>query len=69
MEEQPYTNRELKGKFDDVHEKLDRILVQTTVTNGRVGKLETRLLIIACVVGTLFAVNTKELIGFVMSIL
>jgi hypothetical protein len=35
-----YTKRELDSKFNEVHAKLDLILVQTTKTNARVCQLE-----------------------------
>lgn len=51
MAEKPYSKREIdqivgairggiKEGFHDTNERLDRIEVQTTKTNGRVGKLE-----------------------------
>ena len=40
MPETPYSNREIKEKWDDIANALSRIEVQTTTTNGRVTKLE-----------------------------
>lgn len=36
----PYTNREIREKWHDIGNDLQKILTQTTATNGRVGKLE-----------------------------
>ena len=36
----PYSNREIKEKWDDITNALSRIEVQTTTTNGRVNALE-----------------------------
>jgi len=36
----PYTNREIKEKWDDIANSLSRIEVQTTTTNGRINALE-----------------------------
>ena len=35
------TNRELKIMLDNLHEKVDKVLVQTEKTNGRVTTIET----------------------------
>lgn len=71
MNSNTYTDRELETKFDDVHEKLDRILEQTTKTNGRVSSLETKVLKqdkIFLVVGTailvLLIVNGSKFVDF-----
>jgi hypothetical protein len=40
MNDQPYLNREVDEKFNDIKDALLRIETQTTKTNGRVGKLE-----------------------------
>lgn len=40
MTEQPYTNREIAEKFEDILKYLTRIEGQTVKTNGRVSKLE-----------------------------
>ncbi len=48
--ENPFTVREIKGLFNEVHEKLDRIEGQTIRTNGRVSLLERwRTGIIMCI--------------------
>ena len=39
-QEMPYTNREIREKWHDLQNTLSAILVQTSATNGRVGKLE-----------------------------
>ena len=36
----PYSNRELREKWKDMEESLNKILFQTTTTNGRVSRLE-----------------------------
>lgn len=41
MAEKPFSNREIKEKFEAVHEDVKSILAQTTKTNGRVSKLES----------------------------
>lgn len=41
MKETPFSNREIKEKFEAVHEDVRSILAQTTKTNGRVSKLES----------------------------
>lgn len=40
MADEPYTVRELDGKFLGVHEKLDAILKQTMATNGKVADIQ-----------------------------
>lgn len=39
-QEMPYTNREIREKWHDISNDLQLILSQTTMTNGRVTKLE-----------------------------
>lgn len=40
MDEQPYSNREIREMFIDIKDRLGRIETQTTKTNGRVTHLE-----------------------------
>lgn len=40
MAEQPFSNREITAKFDEIIDIATRIETQTTKTNGRVTKLE-----------------------------
>lgn len=40
MNEEQYSNREIREMFKDVQSSLNRIESQTTRTNGRVNKLE-----------------------------
>ena len=40
MPEQPFTNREIKEKWNDIANSLSRIEIQTTMHNGRMTKME-----------------------------
>lgn len=40
MTDDPYSNREIEEKWSDIANALSRIEIQTTLTNGRVRKLE-----------------------------
>lgn len=59
MKEDRYKNREIDDKFESIHKRLDvqdgaleKILAQTTATNGKVRKLTlTIVAIIAYIVG------------------
>jgi hypothetical protein len=44
--EPDYTKRELDGKFEGVHEKLDKLIVQATYTNGKLRRVIVALLAI-----------------------
>lgn len=41
MSEQPFSNREITAKFDEIIDIATRIELQTIKTNGRVTELET----------------------------
>ena len=62
--ETEYSNREIDSKFNDVHEKLDLILIQTTKHNGRMTRVERVLLVVGCVTGTILVMNGSQLISF-----
>lgn len=57
--ETPYLNREIREMFEDVKKYLERIEVQTTLTNGKVRKI---ILAIAVIGGVLAGVVGKEII-------
>lgn len=40
MQEAPYQNREIREMVDDVRNSLQRIEIQTTITNGKVAELQ-----------------------------
>lgn len=39
MDEQPYSNREIEEKWEDIANALSRIEIQTTTTNGSVANV------------------------------
>ena len=47
MTEVPYQNREIDEMFKDIKEKLDRIEIQTTATNGKVRKIIIGMVLLA----------------------
>lgn len=47
MPETPYANRELDEKFLGVHDKLDKIVEQTTATNGKVRKIIMAIILLS----------------------
>jgi len=65
----PFSNRELKLMFDDVHNKLDLLLAQTTYTNGKVKRITLWLTIVGTVTLTLLMTNGSELLDFVLKII
>lgn len=59
----PYTNREIREFLSDINEKLGRIEVQTTKTNGRVRALELyKFLLIGG--GGIIAIIVLPLMGY-----
>lgn len=60
-----YSNREIDHMVEDIHKKLDLILVQTTKHNGRLTKVERILLILGCVSGTILLMNGSALFNFI----
>lgn len=64
--EVPYSKREIDGHFQVVNDKLDKLIEQTTRTNGRVSKLEMwRGVLIGGM--TVITVSVIPLMGFVLS--
>lgn len=61
-----FKNRDLM--FEHVDEKLERILVQTTMHNGRLKKIEKCLIIVGTAVAVLLITNGSEFIGFVSDV-
>lgn len=83
MEEKFYNRELMDEKLEAIHQRfnhqdftLEKILEQTTKTNGKILKVETRvdkvnrvLLIIGCVTGTLLITNGSEFISFLIKII
>ena len=67
--EQPYRNREIDEKFNDIKDALTRIEIQTTKHNGRMSKLERVVLVFSTVTTVLLMTNGSELIDFLKGII
>ena len=63
MTDTPFSQRELRDKFFNIEDKLEAILKQTTQTNGRVSKLETRMLMAFTAIGVTVALKFPELLA------
>jgi len=69
MEEEPYKNREIDEKFNDIMKELKEIKIQTTKHNGRMQKVERVLLILGTATGVLLITNGSSLITFLKAII
>lgn len=67
--ENPYSNRELDHKFNDIHDKLDLILVQTTKHNGRLSKVERTILVLGTAMVVLLITSGSNFIVFLKSLI
>lgn len=67
--EEPYKNREIDEKFNDIMEKLEKIEMQTTKHNGRMTRVERILLIVGTTTAVLLITNGSQLIQVVKLII
>ena len=58
-----YTKREIDLMFGETHEKLDKILVQTTRHNGRLTKLERFMWTLTGAIGIFSCVRFESIIN------
>lgn len=63
MNEEPYSNREINEKWNDIDGKLNAILAQTTKTNGRVSRLEIGFVGVLCLLIGLGVANAKVILS------
>ena len=68
--EKTYLDREIDSKFGEVHDRFDvqdkaleKILIQTTATNGKVKKI---ILAIAMIVGVGLGISGKEVLPILL---
>lgn len=59
-----YSNREIDLKMENIHEKLDLILAQTTKHNGRLTKIEKVMWVVGTAVTILLIVNGSKFVEF-----
>ena len=69
MKEEPYKNREIDEKFNDIMKELKEIKIQTTKHNGRMQKMERILLIVGTATGVLLVTNGSTLLTFLQTII
>lgn len=68
MSDEPYSNRELDGKFQAILDKCDSIIKQTTKHNGRLSRAEQWMWVMTGGLAVIVAVVIPMLTFYVASV-